>query len=201
MEDRLRRLIAITPEDPAELEGDKISALLKAGWFRVHLRHPGASRNEIRRIIERIPQELHSRIVLHGHFDLVNEFNLGGLHLNRRCPSAPHLYKGVLSRSCHSIAELSDCTSQGLEYATLSPIFDSISKVSYPSTFTREQLIMLDNIPTPVIALGGISPDNMSKLSSYNFSGYAMLGAIPWGATSGEIFNFARNTLNRLSIC
>ena len=200
MEDRPHRLIAITPEDPVELEGDKISALLTAGWFRVHLRHPGASRNEIRHIIESIPQELHSHIVLHGHFDLINEFNLGGLHLNRRCPSAPRQYNGALSRSCHSIPELADCPPGMYEYVTLSPVFDSISKSSYPSAFSREQLLMLDRVATPVIALGGISPDNISQLSPYNFSGYAMLGAIPWSASPDDIFNFA-NKYKRFSIC
>ena len=57
-----------------------------------------------------------------------------------------------MSRSCHSIDELRKCI--GLAYATLSPIFDSISKQGYHSAFTGETLSALDDIPTPVIALG-----------------------------------------------
>lgn len=114
--------IAITPErlENERHEAAAVCALLDAGWHRVHLRHPGASRTDVRKLIEAIPQAFHSCLVLHGHFDLCNDFNLGGLHLNHRCPDAPALYRGALSRSCHSIDELRKCT--GLAYATLSPI-------------------------------------------------------------------------------
>ena len=31
---------------------------------------------------------------------------LGGIHLNKRNPEAPPLYKGSISRSCHSLEEI-----------------------------------------------------------------------------------------------
>lgn len=201
MADKPRWLIAITPAEPTENEEMKIGSILRAGWHRVHLRHPEASRDEVRHIIKNVPQEFHGRIVLHGHFDLTKEFNLGGLHLNRRSASAPESYAGPLSRSCHSLTELSNDGNNKLEYVTLSPIFDSISKIGYSAAFSGEELLALKDIATPVIALGGISPDNISLLSDYNFAGYAMLGAIPWDASGQEIFKFAINTFNRLTIC
>lgn len=178
MSDNDKWLIAVTPEEPVENEGRKITALLRDGWYRVHLRHPNASRREVRAIIESIPQELHRRIVLHGHFDLTAEFNLGGLHLNHRCPVAPSFYNGPLSRSCHSVNEVMQ--SDGMVYVTLSPVFDSISKQGYKSTFTPEELRRLDETPVPVIALGGVSDERIPQLQEYNFKGYAMLGAIDW---------------------
>lgn len=178
MSDNGRWLIAITPEAPVADEGRKIATLLRDGWYRVHLRHPGASRREIRNIIESIPQEFHNRIVLHGHFDLTAEFNLGGLHLNHRCPVAPSFYNGPLSRSCHSVDEVMQ--SAGMAYVTLSPVFDSISKQGYKSAFTPDQLRRLDDAPVPVIALGGVTEERITELSEYNFKGYAMLGAIDW---------------------
>lgn len=201
MADNPRWLIAITPAAPIENEGAKIGSILRAGWRCVHLRHPEASHDEVRHIIKNVPQEFHERIVLHGHFDLTKEFNLGGLHLNRRYTSAPESYTGPLSRSCHSLAELSNDVNNKLEYVTLSPIFDSISKMGYSAAFSGEELLTLNDIATPVIALGGISPDNIHRLSDYNFSGYAMLGSIPWDASVQEIFKFAINTFNRLTIC
>lgn len=178
MTEKDKWLIAITPEEPIAHEGRTITDLLNKGWHRVHLRHPNASRREVQTIIESIPQELHRHIVLHGHFDLTAEFNLGGLHLNRRCPIPPSFYTGTLSRSCHSIEEV--LQSEGMDYVTLSPIFDSISKSGYKSAFSVEELRRLDDATVPVIALGGITPDLIPKLRDYNFKGYAMLGAIDW---------------------
>lgn len=196
MEAESKILIAITPAEPTLEEGRKIEALLLGGWHRVHLRHPDASREDMRRIIESIDQKYHRRLVLHGHFDLLNDFNLGGLHLNGRCPSAPSLYRGALSRSCHSIAEAIEA--KEMEYVTLSPIFDSISKQGYKAAFSPSDLYRLSEATVPIIALGGISADNIAGIRKYNFSGYAMLGSIPWESTPEEIHKFATHTR---SIC
>lgn len=178
MSEKVKLMIAITPEETVEDEGRKITVLLRSGWDRVHLRHPNASRRDIQAIIEQIPQEFHNRIVLHGHFDLTAEFNLGGLHLNHRCPTSPSFYKGPLSRSCHSIDEVMQAG--GMTYVTLSPVFDSISKQGYKSAFSAEELRELDDTPVPVIALGGVTPERIAELQNFNFSGYAMLGAVGW---------------------
>lgn len=176
--------IAITPEVIDERhEATAVAALLDCGWDRVHLRHPGASRRDMINLLEQIPQRLHDRLVLHGHFDLVNEFNLGGLHLNHRCPTPPALYSGAVSRSCHTIDEIKECEKDGRHYAyvTLSPIFDSISKAGYTSRFDDAELKKLREIKDiPVIALGGVTFDRIQQLSNYNFSGFAMLGSLPW---------------------
>ncbi len=190
--DRSLRLIAITPEIPVEDEAAKISHLISTGFYRVHLRHPAATRTEIRDIIEKIPQEQHGDIVLHGHFDLINDFNLGGLHLNRRCPVPPANYNGHLSRSCHSIDDI--MTSAGMQYVTLSPVFDSISKDGYKGAFTPEDLRRLDSVSIPVFALGGISHENIENLYGFNFSGAALLGAIPWSYPLNEFKTITKTT-------
>ena len=67
------------------------------------------------------------------------------------------------------------------DYLFLSPIFDSISKGGYKSTFSSEQLIEASKagvIDEKVIALGGITIDKIPYLKRLNFGGVAMLGAI-----------------------
>ena len=190
MEDNSRPLlkIAITPEeaDPA-VEAADITALLNRGWTAVHLRHPRALLRDMRRLIELIPQRYHRQLRLHGHFDLAADFNLGGLHLNGRCPEAPHWYGGALSRTCHSVDEVIEA--DGYDYVTLSPIFDSVSKPGYLAAFTDAELRRLDGLDTPaVIALGGITAERIDSLKRYNFAGYAMLGSIPWGHVAATDF-------------
>lgn len=170
--------IVITPEEIGEREAADISRWLDEGWDYVHLRHPEASLRDMRRLIEAIPQRHHRRLRLHGHFHLASEFNLGGLHLNGRCPAPPAFYSGALSRSCHSVAEVREAAGQ-CDYVTLSPIFDSISKKGYRSAFTVSMLEELNDIARPlVIALGGVTPDRLAELKRFNFAGYAVKGAI-----------------------
>ena len=170
-------MIAITPEEIQPCEARWVTSLLDGQWDTVHLRHPAASLTDMRRLIEAIPQRLHRRLRLHGHFVLGAKFNIGGLHLNRRCPSAPAFYSGPLSRSCHSIEEV--IASTDCDYVTLSPIFDSVSKQGYKAAFSPEDLSRLDDVTAPqTIALGGITPERVPELSRYNFTGFAVKGAI-----------------------
>lgn len=169
--------IAITTHHIHPREPQIITSLLRDWWTYVHLRHPDASQRDIQNIIEAIPQKYHSRIKLHGHFELVHSFNLGGLHLNSRCPAPPVGYSGKLSRSCHTPQELSQAT--GLEYATLSPVYPSISKPGYLPALTHAQIISaLAEAKVPVVALGGVTPDKESELMHMGFAGYACLGSV-----------------------
>lgn len=169
--------IFITPEDITPGEAALIVRLLDGGWDMVHLRHPSASLRQMRDLVESIPQRLHPRLRLHGHFSLAAEFNLGGLHLNRRCPKAPAFYSGPVSRSCHSVEEVE--ASADCDYVTLSPIFDSVSKPGYRAAFTAKELERLNAIDRPrVIALGGITPERVREIERFNFAGYAVKGAI-----------------------
>ncbi|MCM1522709.1 MAG: thiamine phosphate synthase [Muribaculaceae bacterium] len=163
-------LIAITPPVPLPNEGARITNLLLHGFDRVHLRHPDESEGTIEEIILGIPTCLRDRISIHDRFELAQRYGLGGVHLNHRNPLPPEGWKGTISHSCHSIEEVVD--SLGLDYVTLSPVFDSISKPGYKA-------VSFGPLPTgiPVIALGGVTPDKIPVLKQLGYSGAAMLSA------------------------
>ncbi|MDE6460311.1 MAG: thiamine phosphate synthase [Paramuribaculum sp.] len=168
--------IVITGTVPFDNEPQRLTTLLSAGWTYVHLRYPDLSLRDVRRIIEGIPQKYHSRLKLHGHFELVNEFNLGGLHLNRRCPTPPIGYSGELSLSCHSVEDVAEAAaSKQFAYVTLSPIFASISKPGYMPRITEDQFATAGKM-MPVVALGGIAPHKIPDMAFIPVAGYAVLG-------------------------
>lgn len=182
MEDKTMMRIAITPEVTLPNEPRMVTDILTHGWDMVHLRHPGASLRDMRNLIEAIPQKFHPKLRLHGHFELLSWFNLGGVHLNRRCPELPSGYNGLFSRSCHSLEEFTQ-KGAGCDYVTLSPVFDSISKAGYTSSFTKKDLNEIGKtagsiVNTKVIALGGITSERVQQVKDYGFDGYAVLGAL-----------------------
>ena len=180
-------------------EAEAVTALLEAGAWRVHVRKPAAGSDSITRLLEHIPAALYSRISLHDHHELAARFGVGGVHLNSRNPSVPDGFGGMVSRSCHSIAELSQYSSV-CDYMFLSPIFDSISKSGYVSRFSLEEIrrrIAACSAGTAgpmagmssdgncrsvdwgrVFALGGVCPDNVRLLEDVGFGGAAVLGYI-----------------------
>ena len=126
------------------------------------------------RLLTLIPEKYHKRIVTHEHFYLKEEFNLMGIHLNARNPKEPHDYSGHISCSCHSVEEVKN-KKHFYDYVFMSPVYDSISKEGYNSPYTAEELRLAAKdkiIDNKVMALGGITPDNILEVKDFGFSSF-----------------------------
>lgn len=180
-------IVGITPNAPMtspKREAEVITSILankEADFF--HLRHPDLDADGLREILLHIDEEYRNLITLHDHFELLSEGLCGGIQLNSRNYTIPEYLTDSktsrvrIGRSCHSFEELSEADKKGIDYATLSPIFDSISKTDYPSRFKLESLSeVIQTMSLKVIALGGVTPDKFPILSKAGFSGAAMLG-------------------------
>ena len=100
------RIVVITPPHAVPREAATIRLLLDAGIDRVHIRKPEASREELCALLEAIPEPLRPRLSLHDGHCLATRYGIGGVHLNARNPLPPEGFRGVVSRSCHSLDEL-----------------------------------------------------------------------------------------------
>lgn len=172
--------IVITSPGFLQGEADFIDRLFNHGLDRLHLRKPGADIGECRRLLDGISREWLPRIVVHDKFGLCREYGLGGVHLNGRNPMAPPNHEGSVSRSCHSLEEISRYKGE-CDYLTLSPIFNSISKQGYMAAFEPEQLAAARDsglIDSRVIALGGVTLENIPRVRELGFGGVAILGDV-----------------------
>lgn len=164
------RLIAITTPHFWPGEAEKIEQLLTDGGFwRVHIRKPDADQAMVERLILSVAPELRRRLSVHYHFGLAHL--VGGVHLNARNPIPPEGWTGIVSRSCHTIAELD----LEADYRFLSPVFDSISKHGYKAAFSIEDL--KGKVDHRTFALGGVTFDRLPLIQETGFGGAAMLGA------------------------
>ncbi len=175
MVDKDFKLIVVTPENIVDFESVLIMLMLDNGIDRVHLRHPGATADEIADLIFGIPQRLYHRLSLHDHHELLRKFPSIWPHVNSRNP----LTEGVkhYTRSCHDFDEAND--DKDADYCFVSPIFDSVSKIGYKSRFGIERLRQASEhglISSKMIALGGVDPDKFPLLRELGFGGAAMLG-------------------------
>ena len=172
--------ITITSPDFISGEAIFIDKLFSQGLDLLHLRKPEASLEAYKRLLLQIPKHWYSRIVLHEHFALAEEFGLHGIHLNRRCSQVPDSFRGSISCSCHTIEEVI-AQKVSKDYVFLSPIFDSISKVGYHAAFSPtllKQAAVENVIDEKVIALGGITAKNIPLVKEWHFGGVALLGDI-----------------------
>lgn len=166
--------IAITVPYFFNGEAKKItSLLLNDGFWRVHIRKPDATPEQVYNLLRDIPGDLYPRISIHDQFNIAKDMGVGGIHLTRRNPIPPAYWSGLISRSLHSIEEIN---TKHYDYAFLSPIFPSISKPGYVGNFDNKRLT--DNLNENIFALGGVSPAKFDTLQALGFSGCAMLGSV-----------------------
>lgn len=181
------QLIVISKEKPYAGEAEQMNQVLRVDEnIIVHLRHPECDADTYRKVLDKIAPELIGRITLGDHFELVDEYEVGGVHLSQRNPRYDGERTVRMSKSCHKMSELKD--RKFYNYVFLSPIFDSISKKGYNSAFgdkALEEATTQGIIDKKVYALGGVCENNIEKLKQYGFGGAAVLGCI-WKENPAE---------------
>lgn len=197
------KLLLITPEEQLPQEAEAITALFEKGLELLHLRKPSFNAEQLQQYLRAIPTCWYDRIVIHDQFELGIAEGISRLHLNRRSFRIPEKPGLKISRSCHAVEEIRNIDSY--EYFFLSPIFNSISKTGYNSSFTDEELKEAAEkgiINSKIIALGGITKNNISRVADYGFGGVALIGSI-WKdfAQTGDISALLNRYTELKTIC
>lgn len=182
-------LIAITQPGLLKHEALAIEALLKAGMDYVHVRKPGYASEEVRALLNAVPDASRPSLSVHYHHHAAQQSGVGGLH--RTKGYAVTGGKGCrVTASCHSVAEVQALSGADCQYVFLSPVYDSISKKGYASSFSKTVLCdflscRATDMPA-VVALGGITKDNVAEVRQMGFDGAAILGAL-WVVQKGVV--------------
>ncbi len=188
------QLIVISHPETIENESDIINSLFNEGLELFHLRKPTYSEQELIGFLKKIKSKYYSRIVLHQHYSIAQNFGINRIHFsekNRIAATEKELKKWkekkyTLSTSVHSISDY-ELLSANFSYTFLGPVFESISKQDYkPESAKMIQVKENKNRTIKIIAIGGITANTIEKIKLANFDGAAILGAI-WSNTSNAI--------------
>jgi thiamine-phosphate pyrophosphorylase len=181
-------IVVISPPEDLSGEGAIVNELFRAGLTRFYLRKGGVSRGELVSYIGAIEPSFLGRVVIGSHFELIDEFGLGGAHL----PTEARLNKSIfaqwvgrrtaegkrLSTSVHSADELT-ALGANFDFTFFSPVFGSISKGLPRGGFTDGELreAACGGV-NAVYALGGISRETIRGAQDLGFSGCGVIGAV-----------------------
>lgn len=186
-------MIVISNPTAITNEFNIIHSLFEEGLQLFHIRKPEYSVKEMISFVAQINPEFRPQLVLHNHHELIEKFRINKIHLSEEKRKTTNLkeYKNraiQLSTATHSIVDF-NALAPDFEYAFLSPVYPSISKEGY---FSKEDLFETvknrTNTKTKLVALGGISAENLEKTLKSSFDDIALLGTI-WNAEN-PIKNF-----------
>jgi thiamine-phosphate pyrophosphorylase len=186
-------LILLAPEKDIVGEIEILTQLFKEGLSCYHLRKPAKNQQEHCAFLDKIPPEYHHRILLHHCHELLQDYNLKGLHFTAKkradvLTKGPQLFldlqkKGkTISSSFHEIKEVLDCT-VAFDYHFLSPVFSSISKKGYLG-----RSFQVHEIDKRMIGMGGITANNLEETIALGFHGVGVLGGVWYAENPVESF-------------
>ena len=181
-------IIVIAPENDIPNEIEILNKLFQEGLQYYHFRKPHKNYEEHCAYLKQIDTQYHNRIVVHYFHELVNEFDLKGIHFQEQ-KRKDHIdnpgqyfknlsmYGKTISSSFHEPEDLEACDFE-FDYHLLSPVFTSISKQGYGGRGFN-----VNHIDKTVIGMGGVTPNNLSKFDELGFKGVGVLGGI-WNSNN-----------------
>ncbi len=195
-------IVLIAPEQDIPNEIAILNQLFIAGLECYHLRKPNKDYQEHCEYLNQIDKKYHNRIVVHYFHELINAYDLKGIHFQEakrrdflstqykvKSPQFIESYAKKLdteysllntmsfSSSFHEPEELEQCEFD-FDYHLLSPVFSSISKEGYEGRGFE-----VNHINKRIIGMGGVTTDNLSQFTKLGFKGVGVLGGI-WSSKS-----------------
>ena len=182
-------MILITNPQSVPNETEIINALFNEGLEVLHVRKPDFDKVQLSQFIANIDERFHPRIMIHSHYELLDLFQLKGIHFTEKTKHMLADYNCVQCSKSMAIHEFSELKSvpQTVDYALLSPLFPSVSKEGYSKQWNFEELrVELAAKRTyNIVALGGVTLENVKTVRELGFDDFALLGSIWEPAKSG----------------
>jgi thiamine-phosphate pyrophosphorylase len=160
---------------------------LAGGADTIQLREKGGSTKEmIRSAVEmqRICRKAGATFIVNDRVDVALASGADGVHLGQEdfpIPLARKLLgqKAVIGGSASTMEEARTCLAEGADYIGFGPVFPTESKADAGPVSGLEVLRhIVETIPVPVVAIGGITTENAYLVMNAGAHGIAVISAV-----------------------
>jgi len=134
--------------------------------------------------LRELTREHDAKLIIHSQADIAGAIGADGVHVaSADIGELPAMRQWLgraganmsFSTSCHSTEQLQAAREAGADFALLSPVFPTSSHPGEPHLGVERFRELAAASPLPVVALGGITPENRAELADF---GVAVIGAI-----------------------
>lgn len=181
----------------------QVEAALKGGVTCVQLREKTLDEAEFLQEAKEICslcRRYNVPFIVNDHVDIAIACGADGIHVGQEDMAASEVRRRVgdgmiLGVSVHTVEEAQEAVRNGADYLGLGAVFPTSTKPDVDQ-MTNETLRAICNaVDVPVVAIGGINKENISRLSGSGVDGVALVSAI----FSAEDIESTCRELRRLS--
>lgn len=185
-----------TPEE--HLENIQRACASGVEWVQLRLKKVDPKTLlEIAKKAREITGHFQTRLIINDHYKVAKEVNADGVHLGKSdaCPLKVRAYLGKFYSIGGTANTLEDCKTlleKKVDYIGLGPFqFTETKKNLSPVLGTVGYQVLLDELQTetPIIAVGGITLDDTTKIIQTGVYGVAVSAAITNDFTSIPVFH------------
>lgn len=160
---------------------------LEGGVKAVQLREKDLSTAALYRLAEelrRLTTEFDARLIINDRLDIALAAGADGVHIgvNSLAVAAVRRVIGkekLIGYSAHGLDEALCAQAEGADFVTFSPLYPTPSKAAYGEPCGVKKLAeAAAALNIPVLALGGISPANITEALSADIQGVAVISAV-----------------------
>ena len=121
--------------------------------------------------------------IINDHVELALEVGASGVHVGLEDTPVCQIRKKVpkdfiIGATAKSVEQAVEAERQGADYLGVGAIFPSPTKKDAKATSVEEMGRICDAVKIPVVAIGGLTKDNLSVLEGTPISGVALISAI-----------------------
>lgn len=166
---------------------DVVRMALESGVRAVQLREKDLPTAELYRLamaLRRLTNEFNAMLIINERLDVALAVGADGVHIGISSLPVADVRRvlgngGIIGYSAHDIDEALRAQADGADFVTFGPLFPTPSKLAYGKPCGVKILASVSTaMEIPVLALGGISEENIAGAFSAGIEGIAVISAV-----------------------
>lgn len=165
---------------------DKVKEALEGGVTFLQLREKELNQDDFKREaleIQEICNEYNVPLIINDNVNLAKEINADGVHVGQSDMEALDVRAilgddKILGVSASTVSEALTAEEHGADYLGVGAVFPTGSKDDASTLSPKRLKEICDAVSIPVVAIGGITKDNLVQLSGTGIDGISVISAI-----------------------
>jgi thiamine-phosphate pyrophosphorylase len=165
---------------------DQVEEAVKSGVTMLQLREKGMGFEDMveeARHLKTITDRFHIPFIINDSIDVAIAVNADGIHLGQedegiREARAKLGNDKIIGISAHTLEEAITAQEEGADYIGVGAVFETTTKKDASGIGLEILKLICEAVTIPVVAIGGISKDNIMRLSGTGVDGVAVISAL-----------------------